>query len=103
MTPLLPGASPATLLGAPVLPGGMDLLPGTQAPAILRERPPYDNDAELLKIIKRGKSECFDGRWAFERLWWRNILYVLGRQWIYYDRKSGEWRDKRMAKWMPRP
>lgn len=100
MTPLPPPMQPP-MSGGPDLTGIQ--LGGGQAPALLQERPPYDNDAELLKIIKRAKAECFDGRWAFERLWWRNILYVLGRQWIYYDRRSGEWRDKRMAKWIPRP
>jgi hypothetical protein len=28
---------------------------------------------------------------------------ILGRQWIYYDARRGEWRDKRLAKWIPRP
>jgi hypothetical protein len=42
-------------------------------------------------------------RWVFERQWIRNLYYILGRQWIYYDSRRGEWRDKRLAKWIPRP
>src|SRR3970282_3059726 len=57
----------------------------------------------MLKFYKDAKRECLDGRVSIERLWWRNILYILGRQWIYYDRKRGQWVDKRMAKWIPRP
>lgn len=67
------------------------------------EGPPYHNDARLIEVFKKTKTECLDGRWIFERTWWRNIMYVLGRQWIYYDRRRGQWVDKRMAKWIPRP
>lgn len=64
---------------------------------------PYGSDAKLLEIFKRYKDECLEGRTMFERLWWRNLLYLLGRQWIYYDKKRGSWMDKRLAKWMPKP
>jgi hypothetical protein len=87
-------------------PDGLDL--GTsralgQAPALGTEEPPYADDKRLLELAKQFKQECLDGRWIFERNWWRNIMYVLGRQWIYYDRKRGQWVDKRMAKWVPKP
>ncbi len=72
-------------------------------PAILPAGPDYANDKKLLEIFETDKKECLDARWVFERLWWRHLLYVLGRQWIYYDRKRGQWLDKRMARWMPRP
>lgn len=51
----------------------------------------------------RWKHECFDQRWIFERQWMRNVWYILNRQWIYYDSKRGQWQDKRLAKWVPRP
>lgn len=100
-TPMLP--PPNT--GTPE-PAGLDLASSRalgQAPALGSEEPPYLNDKRLLEIAKKTKAECLDGRWIFERTWWRNIMYVLGRQWIYYDRRRGQWVDKRMAKWVPRP
>jgi hypothetical protein len=64
---------------------------------------PYADEQEMLRFFEESKKQCMDGRWSFERLWWRLLLYVIGRQWIYYDRKRGQWVDKRMADWMPRP
>ena len=86
-------------------PGGLDAAVASlfgQAPA-LTTTPDYANDKRLLEVYEQDRKECLDARWVFERTWWRNVLYVLGRQWIYYDRKRGQWLDKRMAKWMPRP
>lgn len=73
-----------------------------RAPGLITT-PQYDNDQALLDLYHTLKAECLDARWVFERTWWRNLLYVLGRHWIYYDRRQGQWLDKRMAKWMPRP
>lgn len=72
--------------------------PSTEAPA-----DPYSDDAALLTLFKDFHKLCFDQRWSFERLWWRNLLYTLGRQWIYYNQQRGAWADKRMQKWIPRP
>lgn len=59
--------------------------------------------AKLLKFHKEAHDECTQGRQLFERVWWRNLLYALGRQWIYYDVERGAWLDRRLAKWVPRP
>jgi hypothetical protein len=64
---------------------------------------PFADDAELLDLFDECRQECFDQKWTHERTWWRNLLYFLGRQWIYYDKGRGTWQDKRMAKWIPRP
>jgi hypothetical protein len=64
---------------------------------------PYGDDKALLKQFSEFCKEAFDQRAIYERLWWRNLLYILGRQWIYYDSERTQWRDKRMAKWVPRP
>lgn len=64
---------------------------------------PFADDKKLLQLMEDCKKEALDQRWVFERVWWRNLLYVLGRQWIFYDKKRGTWVDKRMAKWIPRP
>jgi len=61
------------------------------------------SDDDLLELFKKCKKEAFDLRWIFERQWMRNIYYVLGRQWIFYNSRYGEWQDKRFAKWIPRP
>jgi hypothetical protein len=60
-------------------------------------------DQQLLDMWKRWKKESFDQRWIFERQWMRNVWYILNRQWIYFDSKRGQWQDKRLAKWIPRP
>lgn len=72
--------------------------------------PPEPNDpyeqldpVVLLKRFEEAKKDGQDLRWVFERQWWRNLLYVAGRQWIYFDTKRNEWRDKRLKKWIPKP
>jgi hypothetical protein len=64
---------------------------------------PYTNDVELLKDFTKWAKQCADRRPAFERVWWRTLLYMLGRQWIYYERATNQWLDKRLQKWVPRP
>ena len=61
------------------------------------------NDQDLLDLFKKCKQESFDMFWVFERQWLRNIYYVLNRQWIYYSTADGQWKDRRLAKWIPRP
>jgi hypothetical protein len=57
----------------------------------------------LLKRFEDTKRAAEDGRPIFERQWWRALLYVLGRQWIYFDAKRSAWKDKRLKKWVPKP
>jgi hypothetical protein len=64
---------------------------------------PYADDKALLKVFRDFHKLSFDQRWVYERNWWRNLLYVLGRQWIFYNQQRGAWQDKRMQKWVPRP
>lgn len=66
---------------------------------------PYENlDRKvLLQKFKDAKEDGQELRWAFERQWWRDMLYVLGRQWVFFDAKRNEWRDKRLKKWIPKP
>lgn len=72
------------------------------APGIVSSQSPF-TDAQLLEKFKRMKGEAFDQRWVYERQWMRNVWYILGRQWIVFDSKRGQWQDKRVAKWVPRP
>lgn len=65
---------------------------------------PYGlSDADLLQIAKDFHKESFDNRWVWERQWMRNIHYVNMRQWLVYEQRSNQWKDKRMAKHIPRP
>lgn len=64
---------------------------------------PYSDRAALLTLHRKLKSEAFAYQQVFERQWQRILLYVLNRQWIVYDTRRGQWRDKNMAKWIPRP
>lgn len=65
--------------------------------------PAYNDPARQLEVFREIKKQCLEGRTVFERGWWRVLMYLLRRQWIYYDTKRNQWRDKRLAKWMPRP
>src|SRR3990167_6931449 len=101
------GMSPAPRAGgadpARLGPDVAKLFGGDGAAQAPPEGPSYDDDKKLLKFFDECKQEAYEDRWVYERGWWRNLLYALGRQWIYYDARRGQWQDKRLAKWMPRP
>lgn len=67
-----------------------------------RKLGPYEDEAALLKVFRDFRKEAFDGRQALERIWWQKLLYYSNRQWIYYTR-TGQWEDKRLQRWVPRP
>lgn len=68
----------------------------------LQEEPLF-TDEEILELHTQFKREAFHQRPVFEKQWTRNIWYVLGRQWIEYHARDGQWKDIRLAKWVPRP
>lgn len=78
--------------------GGGGAPGGAEAPVDV-----YADDAALMDTFKKAHRQCFAGRDVFERMWWRLLLYILGRQWIYFDKNSGQWLDKRLSKWIPKP
>jgi hypothetical protein len=51
------------------------------------------------KAITRTQAE----RYAQERNWFRNVLFLLGIQWIKYSAQSRKWTPRKMEKWVPRP
>lgn len=69
--------------------------------------PPADpytlDDAACLKLLSDTRSYCEPGREQFEFGWWRNLLYLLGRQWIQWNPNTRQWQDKRVARWYPKP
>lgn len=105
-TPMLPSAFSPTVAGDGGIPGLLGAarvaMVGGTGPLLTRG-PDYTNDKALLDLAKKLKDEASENRFIFERGWWRILLYTLGRQWIYYDTQRGQWADKRMAKWIPRP
>jgi hypothetical protein len=64
---------------------------------------PYADNDKIVKRIKKMVDEGDKLRWAFERLWFRSILFYLGNQWIIWDVRSRRWREKKLRKWIPRP
>lgn len=74
-----------------------------ESASLIQPGAPFQNDLRLVQVFEEFKKEALDGRWIYERTWWRNLLYTMGRHWIFYDRKRGQWVDKRMAKFIPRP
>jgi hypothetical protein len=65
---------------------------------------PYDlTDQQCIDLLTTTKSYCEPGREMFEYAWWRAILYLLDRQWIYWNPTARQWNDKRLAKWIPKP
>ena len=63
---------------------------------------PYTDTAALLRFYTTFRDECSEDRVSLERDCQQKLLYLMGRQWIDTDRR-GQWRDKRIVKWMPRP
>jgi len=73
------------------------------------DTPPGPTDGELisdedaLKLVNDTYADFDHGRKPFERQWYRNILFMLGNQWIIWDTLENKWRKKRLADWVPTP
>lgn len=80
---------PPTSLGAPIAPAA------TQKELI--------SDEDALKLVNDTYADYSHGRKPFERQWYRNILFLLGNQWIVWDTLENKWRKKRLADWVPTP
>ena len=93
-----------TLMQRPMNALGLDPKPKPGANEMVEPVPGEEfTDEELLGLWKDIQRESFDNRAVFMRQWTRNIYYVLNRQWIEYHGRTGGWKDKRMAPWIPRP
>ena len=64
---------------------------------------PYSDHDAIKSRIKQHLDQTDRLRWAFERLWFRSVLYELGNQWLTWDARSRRWREKKLRKWVPRP
>lgn len=64
---------------------------------------PYADGATIAADVLEHLREVDKLRWAFERLWFRSVLYYLGNQWLTWDARSRRWREKKIRKWVPKP
>jgi hypothetical protein len=62
-----------------------------------------DARRRLVEYATRAYRLAMDRREVFERVWWRNLLYASGRQWIYWDPERRRFADRRLARYIPRP
>jgi hypothetical protein len=69
----------------------------------LDTQPESTEDEELLKLVNDTYERYRNGRPSFERSWYRNILFLLGNQWIVWDVLENKWRKKRLASFVPTP
>jgi len=61
------------------------------------------SDEDALKLVNDTYQDYDHGRKPFERQWYRNILFLLGNQWVIWDTLENKWRKKRLADWVPTP
>src|SRR3990167_2035041 len=80
---------------------GMDTLKRLGGP--LRQPSLYEDQQKILQVFKDFKKLCFEDRPGFERTWQQYINYERNRQWQYFNSRAGEWQDKRLARWVPKP
>lgn len=62
----------------------------------------YDID-KIIELHDRSALRGQAERYSYERDWFRNVLYLLGVQWIVYSPASRKWQPRKIAKWVPRP
>lgn len=67
------------------------------------DQPKNTNDEELKKLVDDTYNSYKQGRAPFERQWYRNILFLIGNQWITWDVVENRWRARRLAAFVPTP
>ena len=83
--------------------GDAVVTPPAGAPDTEAKKDPYSDGAKIASDVLEHLREVDKLRWAFERLWFRSILYYLGNQWLTWDARSRRWREKKVRKWVPKP
>lgn len=67
------------------------------------ERNPFKDEKKILAIVADKYGAYKSRRSAFEREWYRNILFLLGNQWIKWDAGRNGWRKHKLESWIPTP
>ena len=58
---------------------------------------------DAVEFVKQRIAETNKLRYGIERVWYRNILFYVGKQWIRYDDKKRTWVRPNLPEWMPTP
>lgn len=59
---------------------------------------------EILKLRDKIKEQGRAGKRNLEKEWFRNILFLVGNQWIVWNKSSKRWEEpKDVGKWCPKP
>jgi len=61
------------------------------------------SDFDAVAFVKQRVGEVQYLRYGIERVWYRNTLFYIGKQWIKYDNKSRKWVKPNLPEWMPTP
>lgn len=64
---------------------------------------PYTDQAAISKRIDYFAQRDRFTRWLFEREWFRNVLFYIGKQWIIYSITNRRWRPRSLPNWFPQP
>ena len=57
----------------------------------------------VAEFVSQRLAETNKLRYGIERVWYRNILFYIGKQWIRYDDKKRTWVRPNLPEWMPTP
>lgn len=58
---------------------------------------------DVLTFFKKKKADASYLRYNFEKIWYRNILFYIGKQWIKYDSTKRVWTKVDLPSWFPTP
>lgn len=58
---------------------------------------------DAVNFVKTKSPEYTYLRYNFERNWYRNVLFYIGKQWISYDRRRRQWVKPQLPEWLPLP
>lgn len=61
------------------------------------------NPESVLNFFNKKKAESGQLRYNFEKNWYRNILFYIGKQWIKYDGTKRLWTNVDLPAWFPTP
>lgn len=64
---------------------------------------PYTDKGAINKRIDFFTQRDRFTRWMFEREWFRNVLFYIGKQWIIYSVTNRRWRPRSLPNWFPQP
>ncbi|MFQ5493629.1 MAG: hypothetical protein ACE5DX_05740 [Candidatus Dojkabacteria bacterium] len=62
-----------------------------------------ESEEDVLKEIEDTYARYRRYRYNFERVWYRNILFMMGIQWINWDETQKSWKKRKLKKWVPTP